>query len=116
VAPRRGRPRRQGSRAGPSSGGGVPVGICWTNGGNATPTALNTEDGEALPEAPSGREGSPRLTLNGFPGPLETLLTPHAAQKIELFALSLTALIDQLTATPQQASRKIPLGQMGTGW
>jgi hypothetical protein len=44
---------------------------------------------------------------------LETLLTPRAAQKIGLSTLSLTALIDQLTATLQQASSKIPLGQMG---
>jgi segregation and condensation protein A len=49
--------------------------------------------------------GSPRLTLNGFRGPLETLLTPSRGP--------MTALIDQLTATLQQASRKIPLGQMG---
>jgi segregation and condensation protein A len=75
---------------------------------------------EALLEMPgneagqAGREGgSPHLALDGFTGPLQTLLTLARAQKIDISALSLTALLDQLTAALRQAARKIPLGQQG---
>jgi segregation and condensation protein A len=76
--------------------------------------------GQALPAVPAdgekqaGREGgSPHLTLTGFTGPLETLLTLARAQKIDLSAISFAAMVDQLTASLQQASTKIPLGQKG---
>jgi segregation and condensation protein A len=73
-----------------------------------TVSAQAVEDGQA------GREGgSPHLTLDGFSGPLETLLTLARAQKIDLSALSLTALLDQLTAALQQAAKRVPLGQQG---
>jgi segregation and condensation protein A len=73
-----------------------------------TVSVLAAEDGQA------GREGgSPHLTLNGFTGPLETLLTLARAQRINLAAISLTALLDQLTAALQQAPKRIPLGQQG---
>jgi segregation and condensation protein A len=76
-----------------------------------------TEAGQALPTdeaGQAGREGgSPHLTLTGFSGPLETLLTLACAQKIDLSAISLAAMLDQLTASLQQASPKIPLGQKG---
>jgi Segregation and condensation protein ScpA len=57
--------------------------------------------------------GSPHLTLDGFSGPLETLLTLARAQRIDLFRISLTALLDQLIAALQQASKRVPLGQQG---
>jgi segregation and condensation protein A len=77
--------------------------------------------GQALPAAPSGEEdgqagrerGSPHLTLTGFTGPLESLLTLARAQKIDLSAVSLVTMVDQLTVSLQQVSRKIPLGQKG---
>jgi segregation and condensation protein A len=73
-----------------------------------TVPAPAAEDGQA------GREGgSPHLTLDGFSGPLETLLTLARAQRINLSAISLTALLDQLTAALQQAPKRIPLGQQG---
>jgi segregation and condensation protein A len=51
--------------------------------------------------------------LNGFSGPLETLLTLARAQRIDLFRISLTALLAQLTTALQQASKRVPLGQQG---
>src|SRR3954467_15667626 len=42
VAPRRGRPRWRGGGTDAAPGGGVAFGSCWTSGGRATPTALNT--------------------------------------------------------------------------
>jgi segregation and condensation protein A len=71
----------------------------------------------AMPAAEDGpveREGgSPHLVLDGFTGPLQTLLTLARAQKIDLLRISLTALLDQLTAALQQASKSVPLGQQG---
>jgi segregation and condensation protein A len=73
-----------------------------------TVSAPAADDGQA------GREGgSPHLMLDGFSGPLETLLTLARAQRVDLSRMSLTALLDQLTAALQQASNKIPLGQQG---
>ena len=79
-----------------------------------TVSARAAEDGQARREG-----GSPHLTLDGFSGPLETLLTLARAQRIDLFRISLTALLDQLTAALRQASKSVPLGQQGnraTGW
>jgi segregation and condensation protein A len=60
------------------------------------------------------REGeTPFLTLAGFSGPLEHLLVLAWAQKIDLSALSLHALLDQLTTAIQQAPASVPLGQKG---
>jgi hypothetical protein len=42
TTPRASAAAGRGGEAGSSAGGGLAVGICWTNGGNATPTALNT--------------------------------------------------------------------------
>ena len=71
-------------------------------------------DGSAhLDEAlDGGGEGSsPFLTLDGFAGPLDHLLTLARAQKIDLSRISLGALIDQLVAALRQAPAKMPLGQ-----
>jgi segregation and condensation protein A len=79
-----------------------------TNGGQALSAVLTDDEGQV------GREGgSPHLTLTGFSGPLEHLLTLARAQKIDLSRISLSALLDQLTAALRQASGKIPLGQKG---
>jgi segregation and condensation protein A len=63
-------------------------------------------------EAAAGQGASPFLRLDGFTGPLDHLLTLARAQKIDLAALSLTALVDQLTASLQQAPA-LSLGQKG---
>jgi segregation and condensation protein A len=55
--------------------------------------------------------GSPYLTLDGFAGPLDHLLTLARAQTIDLADISLTALLDQLTAALRQAPAAVPLGQ-----
>jgi len=63
---------------------------------------------------PRGREGgSPAITLEGFTGPLDHLLALARAQKIDLSGISLTALLDQLTAALRQAPAVMPLGQKG---
>ena len=77
--------------------------------------------GQALPAAAAedrsepgaGEGGSPFLTLDGFAGPLDHLLTLARAQKIELEEISLTALVDQLVAALRQAPANMPLGQKG---
>jgi segregation and condensation protein A len=68
----------------------------------AVPTAEGQVDGEG---------GSPLLTLHGFTGPLDHLLILARAQKIALADISLTALLDQLTAALRAAPATIPLGQ-----
>ena len=69
---------------------------------------------DKINEGPLAGEGaSPFLTLNGFTGPLDHLLTLARAQEIDLSALSLTALVDQLTAALRQAPATLPLGQKG---
>lgn len=67
------------------------------------------------PEGPpsSGEGRTPLLTLEGFHGPLDHLLALARAQTIDLAAISLTALLDQLTAALRQAPASIPLGQKG---
>jgi segregation and condensation protein A len=77
------------------------------DGGQALP-AVAVEDGPG-----GGEGGSPFLTLDGFSGPLEHLLTLARAQKIEIGKISLAALVDQLVAALRQAPGTIPLGQKG---
>jgi len=69
----------------------------------AAPTADNVEAGEGA--------GAPLLDLDGFQGPLDQLLTLVRAARIDLAALSLTALVEQLAAALRQAT--VPLGQKG---
>ena len=64
-------------------------------------------------EAAAGQGTSPFLTLDGFTGPLDHLLTLARAQKIDLSALSITALVDQLATSLRQAPTTLPLGQKG---
>jgi len=59
------------------------------------------------------REATPLLSLDGFDGPLERLLTLARAQQIDLSRISLTALLDQLEAALQQAPVTLPLVQKG---
>jgi segregation and condensation protein A len=63
--------------------------------------------------ASAGEGGSPFLTLDGFSGPLDHLLVLARAQKIDLVGISLTALIDQLTAALRQAPAATSLGEKG---
>jgi len=84
---------------------GEPDAACMDETVLAMPAA---EDGQVEREG-----GSPHLVLDGFTGPLQTLLTLARAQKIDLLRISLTALLDQLTAALQQASKSVPLGQQG---
>jgi segregation and condensation protein A len=77
--------------------------------------------GQALPAAaaedrsgPGAEEGgSPLLTLDGFAGPLDHLLTLARAQRIDLSRLPLGDLVDQLVSALRQAPAKMPLGQKG---
>src|SRR6476646_4538109 len=69
----------------------------------AAPTADNVEAGEGA--------GAPLLDLDGFQGPLDQLRTLARAAKIDLAALSLTAVVEQLAAALRQAT--VPLGQKG---
>jgi segregation and condensation protein A len=69
-------------------------------------------DGPPAADGPEeGEGGSPYLTLDGFAGPLDHLLTLARAQKIDLADISLTALLDQLTVALHQAPAAVPLGQ-----
>jgi segregation and condensation protein A len=63
--------------------------------------------------AQAGEGGSPFLTLNGFTGPLDHLLTLARAQKIDIADISLTALIDQLTTALHHAPAATSLGEKG---
>ena len=72
-------------------------------------TSPETLDGRSA----GGEGGAPRLTLDGFSGPLDHLLALGRAQTIDLAAVSLTALLDQLTTALCQAPSSIPLGQKG---
>ncbi len=56
---------------------------------------------------------SPVLTLDGFVGPLERLLTLARAQQVDLASLSIGALVEQLAAALQHAPTTMPLGQKG---
>jgi segregation and condensation protein A len=58
-----------------------------------------------------GAGGSPSLTLAGFRGPLDHLLTLARAHQIDLFDISLAALVEQLAAALRQAPATMPLGQ-----
>jgi segregation and condensation protein A len=72
------------------------------------PLPAPVEDGAGARE-----RGFPSLSLDGFAGPLDHLLALARAQKIDLSAISLPALVDQLVAALRRASAKIPLGQKG---
>jgi segregation and condensation protein A len=72
-----------------------------------------TDTAPALSEVGAGEGGSPSLTLDGFAGPLDHLLALARAAKIDLFDISLTALLDQLAAALHQAPASVPLGQKG---
>jgi segregation and condensation protein A len=76
----------------------------------AANTISPAEPGDDWPQ--SGEAGSPSLTIDGFSGPLDHLLTLARAQKIDLSRLPLRALVDQLMAALQQP-RKVSLGQKG---
>ena len=76
--------------------------------GDLSPPAQTPED---LPAG--GEGGTPLLTLTGFHGPLDHLLALARAQTIDLAAMSLTALLDQLAAALQQAPASVPLGRKG---
>lgn len=58
-------------------------------------------------------EGTPYLTLDGYSGPLDHLLTLARAQRIEIGRISLAALVDQLAIALQQAPAAMSLGQKG---
>jgi chromatin segregation and condensation protein Rec8/ScpA/Scc1 (kleisin family) len=82
----------------------------------AAPLAEGTEHaGEAAAsEVPVAAEDrTPLLSLDGFTGPLERLLTLARAHQVDLTQLSLTALIDQLVAALRHAPPAMPLGEKG---
>jgi segregation and condensation protein A len=91
------------------------------DGGNAASDDVlaRAEAGPVLPADPvadrwdAGEGGSPSLTLDGFSGPLDHLLSLARAQKIDLSRLSLGALLDQLAAALRQAPPTTPLSQKG---
>jgi segregation and condensation protein A len=66
----------------------------------------------ADPDEAADKEGeTPQLTLDGFAGPLDHLLTLARAHKIDLADISVTALVEQLATALRQAPANIPLGQ-----
>ena len=65
------------------------------------------------PAGQGGEAGVPLLTLAGFHGPLDHLLTLARARQIDLATLSLTALVEQLVAALRHAPVTLPLGQKG---
>jgi len=77
---------------------------------SARPKPVSAAD-DAAGEAEG--EGTPRLALDGFDGPLARLLTLARARQIDLTRLSLTALVEQLTEALRQAPATMPLGQKG---
>jgi segregation and condensation protein A len=64
------------------------------------------------PEDDRDGEGTPYLTLAGFNGPLDLLLIRARAQKIDLTAIPLAALADQLADALGRAAAT-PLGRKG---
>ena len=60
-----------------------------------------------------GQGRTPQLSLDGFTGPLERLLTLARAHQIDLARLSLGALVDQLAAALRHAPPPTPLGEKG---
>jgi segregation and condensation protein A len=69
--------------------------------------------GEPAEDRWAGEGGSPSVLLNGFSGTLDHLLTLARGQKIDLFDISLTALVEQLVTAVHQAPVTMPLGQKG---
>jgi chromatin segregation and condensation protein Rec8/ScpA/Scc1 (kleisin family) len=69
----------------------------------------------AMPAPGQGaaEERTPLLSLDGFTGPLERLLTLARAHQVDLTQLSLAALIDQLVAALRHAPPATPLGEKG---
>ena len=67
----------------------------------------------AASEVPAAEERTPLLSLDGFIGPLERLLTLARAHQVDLTQLSLTTLIDQLAAALRHAPPAMPLGEKG---
>ncbi len=66
---------------------------------------------ELLDGLEAAKAWSPSLTLAGFSGTLDHLLTLARSQNIDLAEISLTALVDQLSAALQRAPATTPLGQ-----
>ena len=60
-----------------------------------------------------GQGRTPQLSLDGFTGPLERLLTLARAHKVDLARLSLGMLVDQLAAALRHAPTPTPLGEKG---
>jgi segregation and condensation protein A len=60
-----------------------------------------------------GQRRTPQLSLDGFTGPLERLLTLARAHQIDLARLSLGMLVDQLAAALRHAPPPTPLGEKG---
>lgn len=74
----------------------------------ATQTADPDEAADGI-----GAGGNPHLTLDGFTGPLDHLLTLARAHKIDLSDISVTALVEQLATALRQAPATTSLEQKG---
>lgn len=73
--------------------------------------ALEGSSGLAAGIAPEGEGASPQVTLGGFHGPLDLLLTQARAHRIDLATLQIRDLVDQLAERLQHASLQTPLGR-----
>jgi segregation and condensation protein A len=71
------------------------------------------DPGERLDADGPGEGRTPLLTLDGFSGPLDRLLTLARAQQIDLARIPLAGMVDHLAAALRQAGRQMPLGQQG---
>ena len=69
-------------------------------------TAATTDDGE-------GEGRTPLLTLDGYSGSLERLLTLARSRRIDLGKVPLLDLVDQLVTAVRDAPPATPLGQKG---
>lgn len=82
--------------------------------GSDRPAVSDPESAAPRAEEQEGGEGgSPYLALDSFTGPLDHLLTLARAHTIDLTEISLTALVDQLTAALRQAPTATSLGEKG---
>ena len=87
-------------------------GVSGAEASPGSPMARVTDEPDEERANTPGREGdTPRLTLDGFDGPLAHLLVLARSRQVDLAHLSLAALVGQLVAALQQAAPAIPLGQ-----
>ena len=82
-----------------------------TDRGDAAGSSQGPQPTSSVDGLKGESDGTPRLAVDGFDGPLAWLLTLARTQQIDLAKLSLSALLAQLSAALRQAPATMPLGQ-----